>query len=163
VVVRGYEGDVALGGSGAATFATMRAGDRVEVEIAVRNTDPRGAGTGPGGVTELSSIAYRLVDLRTHQSVQSGTARLLRGAPAPPTGLATSSHSDLSITETTWGAGWDALNVGLGDEAVHQPATDDGGPLSGSPTRVQPSSSTPLTPKVWSSGSPLSTPGLGTR
>jgi hypothetical protein len=129
--VEQYEGDVAIGGSTSATFASMRAGDRVQVEIAVRNTDPRHAGSGPGGVIELSSIAYRLVDLRTHQSVQSGTARLLRGAPTPPIGVATSQHRDVSVTETTWGAGWHGLNVGLGDETIHQPATDSGGPLVG--------------------------------
>jgi hypothetical protein len=126
-----YEGDRALSGFNAVAFKTMRAGDPVQVEMAIRNTDPTVGGLGSDGVMELASIAYRLVDLRTHQSAQSGAPTLLRATAASLTQVATSTHSDVSVTEATWGSGWDAVNVGLGDEAVRQPAFHGGAPLVG--------------------------------
>jgi hypothetical protein len=77
---------------------------------------------GPDGAT------YQL-DYYLGDNAQGGTTTLLRGTPAPPTKAATSTHGDMSVTEATWASGWDAVNVGLGDQAIKQPPTDNGGPL----------------------------------
>jgi hypothetical protein len=111
-----YAGDVAVGEAGVADFNTMRAGDLIEVQIAIREANPNAGNFG-------NSIALRAVDLRTGQSSTFGNARLLQGSPPVPAHLAVSTRQDISRTETTWGHGWTDTTVGLADEAVRQSPT----------------------------------------
>jgi hypothetical protein len=88
----------------------VRAGDRIEVRLAVSELVPaRGATIG-------SVIAIRARDLRTGTAlVTSGVSTLLAGGPDLPSGA---EGEDIAVTAATWNRTWAGTGANLANEST---------------------------------------------